>query len=59
MGDCQYLDFDSCKLNDVLKLAGLSHRMFCKGIVSGRTKGRDLNALLPWSWRSPATITAA
>ena len=27
-------------------------------IVSGRTKTRDLNALMPWNWRSPSSNTA-
>src|SRR5579864_698657 len=47
----------SCKLNDVEPLAYLTDVL--QRIVSGRTKSRDLNALLPWNWRSPATIAAA
>jgi transposase len=47
----------SCKLNDVEPLAYLTNVL--QRIVSGRTKSRDLNALLPWNWRSPATIAAA
>jgi transposase len=47
----------SCKLNDVEPLAYLTDVL--QRIVSGRTKSRDLSALLPWNWRSPATIAAA
>jgi hypothetical protein len=28
-------------------------------IVSGRSKNHELHALLPWNWRSPATIATA
>ena len=45
----------SCKLNDLEPLA----TDVLQRIVSGRTKSRDLNALLPWNWRSPATLAAA
>ena len=59
MGDCQYLDpeLQAQQLNDVEPLAYLTEVL--QRIVSGRTKSRDLNALLPWNWRSPATIAAA
>jgi transposase len=46
----------SCKLNDVEPLAYLTDVL--QRVVSGRTKSRDLNALLPWNWRSPATTAA-
>ncbi len=47
----------TCKLNGVEPLAYLTDVL--QRIVSGRAKNRDLNALLPWNWRPPATIAAA
>jgi transposase len=43
----------SCKLNGVEPLAYLTDVL--QRIVSGRTKSRELHALLPWNWRQPST----
>jgi transposase len=45
------------KLNGVEPLAYLTDIL--QRIVDGRTKNRDLHALLPWNWRPPSTIAAA
>jgi hypothetical protein len=47
----------TCKLNGVEPLAYLTDVL--QQIVSGRTKNRDLNALMPWNWRSPSSTAAA
>ena len=47
----------TCKLNGVEPLAYLTEIL--QRIVSGRIKNRDLQALLPWNWRSPSTVAAA
>ena len=47
----------TCKLNDVEPLAYLTDVL--QRIVSGRTKSHELNALLPWNWRTSPTATAA
>ena len=47
----------TCKLNGIEPLAYLTDVL--QRIVSGRTKNHDLNALLPWNWRSPSSTAAA
>jgi len=47
----------SCKLNRVEPLAYLTDVL--QRIVSSRTKGNELHALLPWNWRQPSTDPAA
>jgi hypothetical protein len=46
----------TCKLNGVEPPAYLTDIL--QRIVDGRTKNRDLHALLPWNWRPPSTIAA-
>ena len=47
----------SCKLNGVEPMAYLTDIL--QRIVSRRTKNTELDALLPWNWRPPATARTA
>ena len=47
----------TCKLNGVEPLAWLTDVL--QRIVSGRNTIHQLNALLPWNWRPPATASTA
>jgi transposase len=47
----------TAKLNGVEPMAWLTDVL--ERIVSGRTKARELQNLLPWNWRDPSSSDAA